>query len=246
MAIDPNMGSAGQAGSPGNGPVPGQPTIEEVQRALETEREAKTNLEKKLGEQGSELGEFRSFFNNISPVLEKLDASPELVQAILDGKVTIGEAALITEAHDKVKKDMGKEEYTQASAEDIAKLVQAEVGKAEQKMDAKMAEMEELRVYEASINEFIARTPDFPEYAKEVDKWMDEHKDVLDVSVAYYAVKGQMSEAESRKRAEIDAAEYAKQNAGAAGGGSSRASYVPSDSNIVDELISGRSNPNVL
>lgn len=247
MVLDPTLESAGQAGSSDNGPDSGQPTVEQLQEEVTRILSDKENLEKKLGEQGSELGEFRSFFNNISPVLEKLDADPALVQAILDGNISIGQATLIKEAHDKIEKNMGKEEYTQTSAEDIAKLVEKEVSKAEQKMDAKMAEAEELRSFEATVNEFIARTPDFPEYAKEIDKWMDDHKEVLDVSVAYYAVKGMQSVAEAKKISLQETADYAKQMAGAAGGGSSRGNFAPIvDNNLIDDLVSGRSNPNVL
>jgi hypothetical protein len=247
MANDLNLGSAGQAGSPNNGPDSGQPTIEQLQEEVSRILDEKEHLERKLGEQGRELGEVKGFINNISPVLDKLDEDPALVQAILDGSISYGQAVIIKEAHEKVEKKMGKEEYTQTSAEDIQKLVASEVSKAEQKMDAKMAEAEELRSFEASVNEFIARTPDFPEYAKDIDRWMDDHREVLDVSVAYYAVKGLQSVAEAQKISRQETADYAKQMAGAAGGGSSRSSFAPIvDSNLIDDLVSGRSNPNVL
>lgn len=255
--VDANLGSAGQAGSSNNGPDAGQPSIEQLQAEVTRITSNNENLEKKLGEQGSELGEFRSFFNNISPVLEKLDASPELVQAIVDGKIdgdiakaalenklTIGEANLITEAHDKIKKDMGKD-YIQASPEEISKLIEKEVGKATQAMNQKMQDAEELRSFESTVNDFINRTPDFSDYAQEIDKWMEKHDDISDISVAYYAVKGQMSEKEANKKAIQDAAEHAKSMALAAGGGSSRANYVPAGNSLVDDLIASRSNPNV-
>ena len=99
----------------------------------EPEKEDKVNLdeyipktqyeeaEKKIGEQGKELGDYRGFFNEINPLLEKLQEQPELVQAILDdkltselaeaalaGKVKVEEATEVVGAHKDVKKDMGE------------------------------------------------------------------------------------------------------------------------------------------
>jgi hypothetical protein len=45
-----------------------------------TESKAHQSMEK-------ELAEYKTFFENISPLLDKLDKSPELVQAIVDGEV---------------------------------------------------------------------------------------------------------------------------------------------------------------
>lgn len=74
-------------------------------------------LQTKLGSQGQELGEYRQFFQGISPLLDKLDEQPELVQAIIDGKVNselakaaaegkvqIEDAAIVSKAHEEVKK----------------------------------------------------------------------------------------------------------------------------------------------
>lgn len=259
MPIDPNLGSAtGIAGSSNNAPdsnSSGQASIEELQKRDEQIH----HLEKKLGEQGGELGELRTFFQNISPVLEKLDASPEMVQAIVEGRIdadiaraalqnnlSVGDVKVLDKAHNVVKKELGKEGYAQASADDIAKLVASEVGKVRQEMDAKMSEQEELRNFESSVVDFINRTPDFGEYATEIDRWMDSHSDITDISTAYYAVKGQLSERKAQKQAQEDATNYAKQMAGMTGGGSNRSNYVPSGSSLVDDLISGRSNPNTL
>ena len=45
-----------------------------------------------------------------------------------------------------------------------------------------------LKTLELNIQDFISRTPDFKEYASEIDKWLDTH-DETDIVVAYRAVK---------------------------------------------------------
>ena len=238
----------------GNGPVnpnalgqsSGQPSIDYKAVA--------EGLERKLGEQGRELGEIRGFIDNISPLLGELDKSPDMVQAILNGKIddtlvkaanegriTVGDAQIIEVAHTEVKKEMGKKEYSAASADDIAKLVEEKVGAVRQELK----EVEEARAFEASVNDFIARTPDFADHAKEINEWLDAH-DVTDISIAYYAVKGQMSEKQARKEAEANAGEMAKNMAMNAGGGGIHPTHIPQGSNAIDDLISGRVNPNVI
>lgn len=235
--------SAGQAGSAGNGPLTssdGQPLNEPNYKELYE------NLEKKIGAQGQELGEYRSFVNGLSPVLEKLDADPNLIQAILDGNINIGEAKVIEKAHEEVKSGLGKKMYDQMSAEDVAKLVTEKVNEAKKELEANISEVEEAREYENSVNDFIKSTPDFGDYAQAIDSWIDEHPSVTDITVAYYAVKGQMSEREAKKQAGIAEAEAAKNYALNAGGGGGRATYIPQNSNLIDDLISNKSNPNVL
>lgn len=210
-------------------------------------------LEQKLGSQGKELGDYRSFFDNISPLLGELDKSPDLVQAILNGKVdetlikaanegkiTFTDAAVIDAAHTEVKKELGKKDYSAATTDDIAKLVEEKVGAVRQEL----REVEEARAFEASVSDFISRTPDFSDYAADVNKWLDEH-DITDIQVAYYAVKGQLSDKEARANAEANAGEMAKNLAMNAGGGNSRAMHIPEGGDFADSLIAGRSNPNV-
>lgn len=214
-------------------------------------------LESLVGRQGAELGELRKFFQDISPLLDKLDKSPEIVQAIIDGKVTsdlakaalegkvqITDAQIVSKAHAEVKKELGKEGYKAASPEEINQLVEDKAKAIEAKFDTKFKEQEEMRSFEDGVNDFIARTPDFKEHAPEIEKWLDEH-DVTDIAVAYYAVKGELSVKEARKQAEADAAEFQKSGALNAGGGSGRATHIRGDGDIVDSLISGKSNPNV-
>lgn len=249
MPIDPNLGSTpDQVGSSNNGPS-GQPGDGTDYKALYEE------LETKLGSMGNELGEYRSFFQGISPLLERLDKSPELVQAIvdgkvdqdlakavLDGKVTIGEAETVTKAHTEVKKELGKEGYSAADPEQIAKLVEEKVNEVKRDLSKDLKEVEEIRNFEASVNEFVANTPDFQKYAEAISNWIDEH-DTTDIRVAYYAVKGELMEKEAKEVAEKEAAEHQKGNVPPAG--QSGSYYIPEGGEVIDKLIAGRSNPNV-
>lgn len=111
-------------------------------------------------------------------------------------------------------------------------------------MQNSLKDMEDIRNFESSVNDFITRTPDFSDYAKAIDAWLDEH-DITDIEVAYYAVKGQVSERDAKKLANEDKAEYEKNLALNAGGGGSRVTYSGADGErMVDQLIAGRTNPN--
>ena len=214
-------------------------------------------LESLVGRQGTELGEFRKFFSDIQPLLDNLDKNPEVVQAIMDGKITadlakaalegkvsISDAQIVSQAHEEVKKELGKKGYEGTSTEDVSKLVEAKAKELKTEFDAKLKERDDLSTFEASVAQFIANTPDFNKYSAEINKWLDDH-DVTDISVAYYAVKGQLSEAEAKKQAEIDKIEAEKNGALNMGGGQSSATRIRGDSNVIDSLISGKSNPNI-
>ena len=215
------------------------------------------DLEKKLGSQGNELGEYRTFFESITPLLNKLDASPELVNAIINGqvdeklaeaaingKITVADAQAITEAHAEVKKDLGNKGYTNTPSDEIARMVEEKVSQVRQETTAKIKEIEDTRNFEASVQDFISRTPDFADYAKEIDQWLNTH-DVTDIDIAYWAVKGQLSDKQAKKLAEENAAESAKNLALNAAGGGQRSNFVPASDELVDQLIAGKSNPNV-
>jgi len=215
------------------------------------------NLERLVGKQGEELGEYRKFMSDMAPLLEKLDSNPELVQgiidgkidtelvkAVMDGKVTIGDAKAITSAHTEVKKDLGATKYEKASAEDVAKLVDEKINAMRGELMGTMKASEELRSFESSVNDFITNTPDFEKYASDIDTWLDEH-DVTDIKVAYYAVKGQLSEKEAKNQAAIEKAEYEKNLVLNAGGGNSRVTYSGEGArDLVDSLISGKASAN--
>lgn len=213
-------------------------------------------LESLVGKQGVELGEYRKFISEISPLLDKLDKSPEIVQAIIDGnitselakaamegKVTIGDAEIVNQAAAEVKKELGNEGYKGTSPEEISKLIEDKAKEIKGDIQEELKKRDDLDAFESNVNDFINRTPDFTKYAKEIDTWLDEH-DVTDIDVAYYAVKGQLSEKEAQKQADIDKAEAEKNGALNMGGGSGNSTHHISDSNVIDSLISNKANPN--
>ena len=234
----------------------GQTPAEKTAPAVDPEQHKE--LESLVGRQGQELGEYRKFFTEIAPLLDKLDKSPEMVQAIVDGKITpelakaaiegkisVEDAETVTKAAEtEVKKDLGKKGLSETSPEDVAKLIEEKAKELKSDFDAKLKERDELNAFEASVNDFISRTSDFAQYAKEIDKWLDEH-DVTDIAVAYYAVKGEISEKEARKQAEREQAEAEKSGALNMGGGNSGAQRIRGDVNVIDNLISSKSNPNI-
>jgi hypothetical protein len=209
-------------------------------------------LSSRFGAQGTELGEYRTFFQNIAPLLDKLDQAPEMVQAIIDGRLTkdvakavlegrvdVRDAAAVTVAHEAVKEKLGETAYDAAAPEAITKLVEAQVNKFRREIEEKS----ELTNFQNYTQEFIQKTPDFAEYADAVDKWIDTH-DVTDIEVAYYAVKGQMSESAAKKAAEIAAGDRAKDLLSNASGGGQSAQYASDGTPLIDRLIAGRPNPN--
>lgn len=251
------------SGTPGS-PIVGGPTIDpnnpsSGQLPETVSKEMYDSLHQKMGEMGNELGEYRTFIADIQPILDKLDENPDLIKAILegkissdlvkgilDGKVTVAEAATIEKAHETVKKDIGEKAYAAATPDQIARLVQDAVEKKMEEVSTKIDERDELRAFESKVNDFIANTTDFVDYADQVSAWLDDHPDILDVETAYYAVKGKISVEDAQKKAQEMQTEAAKEIALNAASGAGVATYVKRDSNIVDQLISGRSNPNVL
>lgn len=218
-------------------------------------------LESKIGEQGNELGQYREFYSQISPILDKLDAQPELVKAImddkidaslakavLDGKVSIKEAETVTKAHVEVKKDLGTQQYNAISPEEIERLVDKKVAEITKpitdRVDSKLDDAEKLRTYENSINEFINSTPDFPEYADKISKWFIANPDQDDIRIAYDVIKGRAIQEQFAKTQTKAEAEAAKEMALNAGGGMGMGSGTISDKNTIDNLISDISNPN--
>lgn len=216
-------------------------------------------LEKKLGEQGQELGQFRDFFNNVSPLLTKLDSQPELIQAILDdkidtklvsailgGKVKIEEAQQVADAHQQVKQEMGAKEYQNTDPAEIERrVIDKVVSDLEGKIEQKFKAADEVKAFEDRVKSFIDNTSDFEEYADKINIWLNEHPDQDDIEVAYAAVKGvELSKQSSQKTAD-QIAEEAKQAALNASGNATPASgkIIPQKS-AVDELIGNVSNPN--
>lgn len=243
---DNNLGSA-NAGSPAGSVNSGSPIDQEQYK----------NLEKALGTQGQELGDLRQFFADISPLLEKLDQNPELVQAIvenkidaqmakavMEGKVTFGDAQIVSAANAEVKKELGASAYNNSDPKAIEKLIEDRISAVKAEMAGNLKDVEDTRAFEAQVADFISRTPDFTDYAKEIDAWLDSH-DIADVEVAYYAVKGKLSEKNAKKLADEAAGEAAKNVAMNAGGGATRVSFSSEGGDTIDSMISGKSNPNI-
>lgn len=220
--------------------------------------EVAKNLERKLGEQGRELGEYRKFFEEISPILEPLDRSPNMVRAIVNEKLndSVALAAIedrlvineeiVSKAHDDVKKQMGKKAYGEASSESIEKMVTEKIKEETNKVMETIKENEELRSFEKRTVDFIERTPDFADLSEDIDKWLSDHPEISDIEIAYHAVKGALSVKDASEKAEEEAAERAKEIALNAAGGSSKANFIGSDKqDVIDSLISPKSNPNI-
>lgn len=217
--------------------------------------------EKKISEQGEELGNNRKFLKEISPLLDKLRDKPEIIEAIVDGKIdaTLAQAAIdgkisisdaneVNQAHKEVKKDLGKKEYEKTSSEEIEKMVADRVETAlsekTKKLEGMITKSDSRREYEDKVNVFIKNTSDYGKYANDINAWLEKHPEQYDISIAYEAVKGKEVINKASKEEEIKAAEAAKELAGNASGGSSQGGKVSEDKDLADQLIAGKGNPN--
>lgn len=223
------------------------------------------NLEEKLGEQGNELGEYRDFYEKISPFLDKVDEqpdlvkaimankiTPELVESVLKGKVSTKEAETVTEAHKKVKEQLGKKEYDKTSPEDIENMVSEKVkegvSEAKKEFDKglnSVKEDAESDKFERQLTAFIEKTPDYADYAEDIQKWFGKNPTQYDIKIAYDVVKGQVLADKVAKDATEADGEAGKDIAGNAAGGGSQTAGVIEDKKLVDELIADKANPNV-
>lgn len=252
---NPTNGS-GNPGSPENVPAPNQPQGTPAGETSVTGGDSGAKnydeLAARFGAQGQELGQYRQFFQDIAPLLDKLNDAPELVQAIIDGKVDknlaqavmegrvdINDAAAVQQAAENVKEQVGEEKFNLMTPDAITKLIEAEAAKIRQEFEEKA----DLQTFQDYTQRFIENTPDFQDYADEIDKWLDEH-DVADIEVAYYAVKGKLSEEKAQAAADEAAAERQKELMANAGGGAQPATYASDGTPLVDKLIAGQVNPN--
>ncbi len=215
-------------------------------------------LQTKLGSQGQELGEYRQFFQGISPLLDKLDEQPELVQAIIDGKlnpelvkaaiegkVNIEDAATVSRAHEEVKKELGKEKYEKTDPAEIERLVSQGLEGVKKEFSQKLDDVEELRSFEKRVTDFVSSKEDFAEYAEGITQWFKSHSDQDDIEVAYNVVKGKTLEDKIAADAVKAAAEAAKELAANAAGGASQGGVISTDPDVVDKLIAPKANPNI-
>lgn len=271
MSEIPNVGS-GAPGSPAQnaGPVgnsTGEPAKNEsIDLSKYVPKDQFDQAQQLIGTQGNELGELRSLFKEVAPLLEKLEKSGDtdtiveaimsdkfdinLAKAVLEGKVKVEDATTVAQAHSEVKKDIGKEEYKSLSPQEIEKLVMAKASEiVESKMknfDNKISKSEAKREFIDNTDEFLANTPDFPLYAEEIVKWINEHDDQYDIRIAYDVIKGRHLAGKMKEDNDKLTAEEAKRLAANAAGGYSQGGTVIQDKSVIDSLISEKSNPNVL
>lgn len=244
------FGSA-HAGSPQNGDN-GTAQPDTVPKSMYSE------LESKLGSQGQELGEYREFFRSIEPLLNKLEEQPELARAIVDGKIdqdliksvsegriSLGDAETATQAKADVEKRLGNKAGN-VSAEEMSELIAQQIDKLRKETEDTLNKDREMREFESRVEKFISETSDFEQHAAAIHAWLDEHPNIDDIAVAYYAVKGKLSEQEARQAADADTAAQAKQIALMATGGASTATAVVNNEELVDALIQGNTTPNRL
>lgn len=201
-----------------------------------------------------ELAKYKEFIDGATPLLEKLNASPDLVQAILAdkindefakaalaGKLSVKEAEAATAAVKAVEGELGTKAFNASSPDEISKLVEEKVSA----LKNELAQKDDARQFESYTNKFISETADFGKYSEEISKWLDDH-DITDIRVAYYAVKGELSEKQAKEAADADAAENAKNVMLNASGGGVSASATVGGQSFIDSLIAPRTNPNRL
>lgn len=187
------------------------------------------DLETKLSDQGAELGEYRKFVNEAYPILEKLGDSPELLNAIREGKIddavvqqllsgniTPKEGEQIVTAATKEANKEGKSENM--TQDQIDALISSKVNEVIKQMDSRVSELRNEQEFKAQIDEFVEKNSDIKDHIDAIQEWLEEN-DSTDLVTAYYVVKGKMSESDARKQADLDRGEIAKNIAMNASGG---------------------------
>lgn len=256
-----NPGGSAPAGSPPTGPAidPNNPGAAAGQPGARTGAAASDVVSKaeydqlfsRFGTQGNELGQYKTFFESITPLLTKLESDPDLVQGIMDSKITgelakavvegrvqIGDAAAVQQAATAVQSNPDNQNKTPAEITALIEQTARDLRK-------EFEEKSELQNFEQATKQFIESTPDFTDFAPQIAEWLDKH-DITDVQIAYYAVKGQLSEAAAKQAAEAASGEVARSVVANAAGGNSPAQFAHNNQALVDQLIAGRPNPNSL
>jgi len=199
-----------------------------------------------------ERDELQKFFNGATPLLEKLNASPDLVQAILADKVndefakaalagtlSTKDAEIATAAAVAVEKQIGTKAFNAADPDELSRLMEEKVSA----LESKLAEKDDQRQFESYTNQFISETSDFTKYSQAIADWLDDH-DVTDIRVAYYAVKGELSEKQAKEAADAEASNIAKDFMITQGGGGIHSNATINSQPLIDSLVANRSNPN--
>ena len=197
--------------------------------------------------------------SDFKPILDKMDDAPQIVraissgkldanlaQAILDGKLNATEAKAVSQAHEEVKKDLGAKSYAAIDPAELEKRVLDRLTPKLAEMKGELESDRNLREAERTDADFIARTPDFQDFADQILKYVDEHDDADNLEDVYNLIKARAivaSQAEARK---LQDSEEAKNAALMAGGGQSQRSGTIKDDKLVDQLIRIGGNPNVV
>jgi len=233
-------------------------------------------LEKKLGEQGEELGNLRKsdgetkkWFEEANPLLDKLDGQDVLIKAIMDGKVdsnlaqavsdgkvSMKDAEEVTKAHEDVKKDLGDKKYKETDSKEINKLVDEKVSNVKEEVNKAVktaTDTLERKITEKQRQkDFIEKTKEFikntPDYAEYANDVNKymDERNLSDIEVGYNAVKGIRYEKEKGEYLEKQKAEEAKKVALNAGGGSGRSSGIITDADEISNIVATSVNPNRL
>ena len=260
-----NIAQTGNANGASPSGEPGTPAqVANIDLSQYVPKKDYEELAKKMGEGSEELGNYREFFKEITPLLDKMQDMPEVAEvilegkltsdmatAIMDGKVSIEDATVVAQAHEKVKKDLGGKVYNKTSPEEIENLVTKQLADVDQKIkDATtkfskdIGDIEEKRKVEGETKAFIKQVGDFEDYAEGVVDYLGKHPNVDDIETAYFAVKGLALSQKAADDAKIAAVEEKKTMAANAGGGMSQGRTIISDKSLIDSLIPGSSNAN--
>ncbi len=108
-----------------------------------------------------------------------------------------------------------------------------------------LSDVENMREFEGRINDFISHTDDFAEYSADIEKWFAKNPEQDDIEVAYNAVKGAVLIKQADEAKGVSDAEANKDAAANAAGGGSQSTQILEDKDVVDKLISDKSNPNI-
>lgn len=222
-----------------------------------TEKQYK-ELEKKLGSQGEELGKYRKLVEDVKPLLDRLDNDPELAKAIMENKIDSSliqdvvegktdqkDAEAVSQANKKVKEEVGEKKYQEMSQKEMEEMMDKKLEEHKQEISKNLEQRDSMEEYEKSISDFIQNTPDFAEYAGEVEKILDE-TGITDIKVAYDAVKGKHLQKEQQDSDDDKSKEVAKEVASNASGGSSQATGEMKKNDEIDEYLGKVKNPNRL
>lgn len=262
--VDPNTGpTEGANGANSSGEAKNEDG--QIDLSKYVDKETYEELEKKLSDSSQEIGEYRNFYRDIEPLLEKLRENPDVATAILDGrineellaamadgKIDLDDATKVADAHKQVKDSLGKKKYEKASSQELENLVSEKIAEIDAKFEKKandikseLIKVEEQRATEKSVGDFVATHDDFADYADDIVKMIDEHPEITDIEVAYNAVKGKTLSKLSAEEMAKKVAESRKGVAANVAGGGSANTGIETDQDIVDSLIVGQSNPNL-